>query len=189
MAQFDRPVAGQSLTAPPKGAAYERPPEITSPEKAFEAHIKNVSRGEAIEDVIFLTSQGLDIKSLTEGLLRSAVAEGIHSIDISLILAPILHEFIKGISLILAPILHEFIKGRLDVLDVTYEEGIDNKKQTEEIRYQRDYVLNKQMMDDIMLDEGDSTPDPMSLEDTQVMPSEPTIEQEAPQQGLMTRTG
>ena len=174
MAQFDRPVAGQSLTAPPKGAAYERPPEITSPEKAFEAHIKNVSRGEAIEDVIFLTSQGLDIKSLTEGLLRSAVAEGIHSIDISLILAPILHEFIKG---------------RLDVLDVTYEEGIDNKKQTEEIRYQRDYVLNKQMMDDIMLDEGDSTPDPMSLEDTQVMPSEPTIEQEAPQQGLMTRTG
>jgi len=174
MAQFDRPVAGQSLTAPPKGAAYERPPEITSPEKAFEAHIKNVSRGEAIEDVIFLTSQGLDIKSLTEGLLRSAVAEGIHSIDVSLILAPILHEFIKG---------------RLDVLDVTYEEGIDNKKQTEEIRYQRDYVLNKQMMDDIMLDEGDSTPDPMSLEDTQVMPSEPTIEQEAPQQGLMTRTG
>tara|TARA_R110001599_G_scaffold215270_1_gene413455 strand:- start:3441 stop:3965 length:525 start_codon:yes stop_codon:yes gene_type:complete len=174
MAQFDRPVAGQSLTAPPKGAAYERPPEITSPEKAFEAHIKNVSRGEAIEDVIFLTSQGLDIKSLTEGLLRSAVAEGIHSIDVSLILAPILHEFIKG---------------RLDVLDVTYEEGIDNKKQTEEIRYQRDYVLNKQMMDDIMLDEGDSTPDPMSLEDTQVMPSEPTIEQEPPQQGLMTRTG
>ena len=174
MAQFDRPVAGQSLTAPPKGAAYERPPEITSPEKAFEAHIKNVSRREAIEDVIFLTSQGLDIKSLTEGLLRSAVAEGIHSIDVSLILAPILHEFIKG---------------RLDVLDVTYEEGIDNKKQTEEIRYQRDYVLNKQMMDDIMLDEGDSTPDPMSLEDTQVMPSEPTIEQEAPQQGLMTRTG
>lgn len=174
MAQFDRPVAGQSLTTPPKGAAYERPPEITSPEKAFEAHIKNVSRGEAIEDVIFLTSQGLDIKSLTEGLLRSAVAEGIHSIDISLILAPILHEFIKG---------------RLDVLDVTYEEGIDNKKQTKEIRYQRDYVLNKQMMDDIMLDEEDSTPDPMSLEDTQVMPSEPTIEQEPPQQGLMTRTG
>jgi hypothetical protein len=48
---------------------------------------------ESIAQVIEL--RGLDIKTVTTGILRSAVANGIHSVDVSLLVAPVIHEFIK----------------------------------------------------------------------------------------------
>jgi hypothetical protein len=39
--------------------------------------------------------QDLDIKTVTNGILRGAVASGIHSVDVSLLVAPVIHEFIK----------------------------------------------------------------------------------------------
>ena len=39
---------------------------------------------------------GVDVVTLTEGILRAAVAMGKHSIDVSLIIGPIIHELIKS---------------------------------------------------------------------------------------------
>ena len=170
---FDRPIAGQSLTSKPKGQAYERPPQTVSPKEALEIHIENLSTEEAIEDVVHFINSGLDVKSLTEGLLRSAVAEGIHSIDISLIIAPVLHEFIKG---------------RLDALGLEYDEGLDNPKEKENIRYSRRLAEAKKMISDIKPQQEEV--DVMSLEDTEVEPAvERNIEEKPvePQQGLMAR--
>ena len=92
--QLDRPIPGQSLTTTPKGAPYERPPELTDPIDALEAHLDNLMKDGAMEDVLFFLEEGVDLVTLTEGVLRSAVMEGIHSVDVSLIIAPALHEFI-----------------------------------------------------------------------------------------------
>lgn len=175
MTMFDRPLPGQSLTSEPKGQAYERPPETVSPKEALEIHIENLSTEEAIEDVAHFVSMGLDVKSLTEAMLRSAVAEGIHSIDISLIIAPILHEFIKG---------------RLDALGLEYDEGLDNPKEKEAIRYSRRLAEAKKMISDIKPQQEEV--DVMSLEDTEVEPTVENVIEETPvreeqPQGLMAR--
>ena len=156
MTMFDRPIAGQSLTSEPKGQAYERPPETVSPKEALEIHIENLSTEEAIEDVVHFINSGLDVKSLTEGLLRSAVAEGIHSIDISLIIAPLLHEFIKG---------------RLDTFGIEYDEGISNSKEKEALRLSRKESSLNKMLSEIDMSEEDVPIDEMSLEDTEVKPA------------------
>ena len=106
--QFERPLPGQSLTQPPKGAPYERPPEITDPMEALERHLDTLNQPKAIEDCLFFLEMGVDLVTLVEGILRNAVMEGIHSIDISLIIAPVIHEFIKGNS---------------DAAGVEYDEG------------------------------------------------------------------
>lgn len=175
MTMFDRPLPGQSLTSEPKGQAYERPPETVSPKEALEIHIENLSTEEAIEDVAHFVSMGLDVKSLTEAMLRSAVAEGIHSIDISLIIAPVLHEFIKG---------------RLDALGLEYDEGLDNPKEKEDIRYSRRLAEAKKMISDIKPQQEEV--DVMSLEDTEVEPTVENVIEETPvreeqPQGLMAR--
>ena len=95
MLTFERAIPGQSLTAEPKGQAYERPPEIVDPIEALDAHIDNLSADGAMEDALYFLEFGVDLVTLVEGMLRGAVMEGIHSVDVSLVIAPVLHEYIK----------------------------------------------------------------------------------------------
>lgn len=95
MQSFEAPIPGESLTSAPKAAPWERPPEIVDPEEAIEMHLSRLSDPERMQSVVDALELGVDIKSLTTGLLRSAVANGIHTVDVSLLVAPVVHEFIK----------------------------------------------------------------------------------------------
>ena len=88
--QFDRPIPGQSLTSTPKGAPYERPPEINDPMEALEMHLDNLDNPKAIKEAMFFLEMGVDVVTLVEGILRNAVMQGNHSIDVSLIIAPVI---------------------------------------------------------------------------------------------------
>ena len=178
MAKFDYPVPGQSLTTPARNAPYERPPQTVDPKEALQIHISNLNSKESMEDIAYFAEMGLDVKSQTEALLRSAVAEGIHSIDISLTIAPLLHQFIVG---------------RLEAMGVEYDEGINNVAEKEGIRYQRNFSRAKKMLSEIV-SEADSVDevDDMDLEQTQMEETAPIEEQERPIEepvkGLMART-
>lgn len=93
--QFDAPIPGESLTKAPGSMPFERPPEITDPEEAIQMHLSRLSKADKTQDLLDMLELDIDVVTLTEGILRSAVATGIHSIDISLAIAPVVHEFIK----------------------------------------------------------------------------------------------
>ena len=172
MARFDYPVPGQSLTTPPRNAPYERPPQTVDPKEALQIHISNLNSKESMEDIAYFAEMGLDVKSQTEALLRSAVAEGIHSIDVSLTIAPLLHQFIVG---------------RLEAMGLDYDEGINNVAEKEGIRYQRNISKAMKMLSGIK-PTGDV--DEMDLEQTEVEETAPVEEQtvKEPVRGLMART-
>jgi len=108
---FNKPIPGSSLTNKEKGFAFERPPAITNADEAVMMHIERLSEEEMVNGMIDVLDAGVDIVTLTKGILRSAVAEGVHSIDISLMIAPVIHELIKTTA----------IQAGVD-----YEEGFDN---------------------------------------------------------------
>ena len=172
MARFDYPVPGQSLTTPPRNAPYERPPQTVDPKEALQIHISNLNSKESMEDIAYFAEMGLDVKSQTEALLRSAVAEGIHSIDVSLTIAPLLHQFIVG---------------RLEAMGLEYDEGINNVAEKEGIRYQRNITKAMKMLSGI---KPTDVVDEMDLEQTEVEETAPVEEQtvEEPVRGLMART-
>ena len=85
MLTFERPIPGQSLTTEPKNAPYERPPEITDPIEALDAHIDNLLKPGAMEDVLYFLEFGVDLVTMVQGILRSAVMEGIHSVDVKML--------------------------------------------------------------------------------------------------------
>ena len=89
------PIPGQSLTTPPGSFPFERPPEITDLEEAIQMHLTRLNSPEMKKDILDTLELDVSVRQLTEGILRSAVAEGIHSIDVSLSVAPVLHEFIR----------------------------------------------------------------------------------------------
>ena len=114
---FSGPIPGQSLTAEPKSRPYERPPEITDPEDALRLHLTRLNDVERLDTAMMLLDKGVDVRSLTEGILRSAVSEGIHSIDVSLIIAPTVHEFISDVA---------------DEVGIEYKTGFEKDEQEED---------------------------------------------------------
>jgi hypothetical protein len=169
---FDRPIPGQSLTTTPKNAPYERPPEIVDPIEALDAHIDNLMKPGAMEDVLYFLEFGADLVTLVQGILRSAVMEGMHSIDVSLIIAPVLHEYIKGFA---------------DATNLEYDEGFENEESKKALSYKRDAVRAKNMLKKVQEEEGESIPETMEEVSEEPM-MEPEIEEEEPvKTGLMAR--
>ena len=130
--QFNRAIPGQSLTTPPKSAPYERPPQISDPLEAIDYHFEQLDDPKAVEELMFFLELGVDLSTLVEGVARKAVLDGIHSIDISLSIAPVIHEYIKGYA---------------DALDIDYDEGFEDKEE-ENIMYGRRLLLAKKMLAD-----------------------------------------
>ena len=91
----ERPIPGQSLTTESGSSPYERPPETTDAIDALDIHLDNLNDSETMESVANILESGVDLVSMTEAILRSAVLEGIHNVDISILIAPLLHEYIK----------------------------------------------------------------------------------------------
>jgi len=85
-----------------------------------------------MEDALHFLEFGLDLVTLVEGILRSAVMEGIHTIDTSLTIAPIIHEFIKGYA---------------DEAGIDYEEGFDDERDKRRLSYRRDVQKAKKMLE------------------------------------------
>jgi len=88
-------IPGQSLTDEPRNFPWERPPEIVDPDEAIRFHIDRISKEDVIDNVFFALEFGVPVKNLTDSIMTGAVSEGIHSIDISLIAAPIVRKFIS----------------------------------------------------------------------------------------------
>ena len=173
---FNGPIPGQSLTTEPRAMPYERPPEIVDPIEALDLHIENMSRPEAMEDALFFLEMGVDMVSLVEGILRSAVMEGIHSLDVSLIIAPVLHEYIKSYAV---------------RADIDFDEGFDNPEQDKAIQYERDTMRAKKLLAQLKEEEGiEPEEPPMMMEEPEEaqeeMMEEMPEEAEAPK-GLMAR--
>ena len=87
-------VPGQSLTDYPKNYPWERPPEITDPNDAIKFHIDRIADEDVIDNVLDLLEFGIPAKTLAESMMTAAVGSGIHSIDVSLIVEPIVRDFI-----------------------------------------------------------------------------------------------
>ena len=171
---FSMPIPGQSLTTEPKNLPFERPPEVSDPIKALDMHVEKITDSEAMEDAFYFLEEGCDLATLVEGMLRSAVMSGIHSVDVSLAIAPALHEYIKGLAV---------------EAGVEFDEGFDKPEERQAIRYQRDAgraadMLRKIENGQLPMPEDD-TEEPMEepMEDNVVAEAEV----KEPPKGLMAR--
>ena len=165
-------IPGQSLTAEPRNAPYENPPEMTKPEDAIEWHLDRLTEEDRLDALVDALELGLDVVTLTEGLLRGAVMDGRHGVDVSLIIAPVIHEFIKSTA---------------DKAGVEYEEGFpDDTEKRKAVKYQINERKARKMIAEYEDedDDGDDVEESMPVEEVEVMMSE---EMPAAPAGLMSR--
>ena len=91
---FTAPIAGQSLTTEPKGYAWERPPEMNEVSEVMDFYIKRLGDQKVMDDVFTALDNGFPLSTLVDSILGVGVMEGMHTVDVSLIIAPVVHEYL-----------------------------------------------------------------------------------------------
>lgn len=172
---FSAPIPGQSLTSEPRNVPWENPPQFPDPESALLWHMDRLQEPEKIKAIGGLLTLGLDVVTLTEGLLRSAVLEGRHTIDVSLLIGPIIHEYIVGTA---------------DAAGIEYDEGMDEPSADDvDIKY----TLRSKEAAEILKEleetgEVDFDMEPEEIqEESMEMPEEVETPAEEKPMGLMSR--
>lgn len=165
---------GQSLTAEPKNAPYENAPEMVDPEEAVMWHMERLAEPKRMNHVLDALELGMDVVSLTEGLLRGAVLDGRHSIDVSLIIAPVIHELINSSA---------------KAAGIDYEEGIpDDSEDQSKVKYQIDSRKAQKMIDKSKGSKPKGKPVGGDVEEVlSHLPEDITKEMPTAKEGLMSR--
>lgn len=195
---FSAPIPGQSLTDEPRNAPWERPAEISDPREAIKFHIDGLNKPETIDNVLELIQIGVPLRALSETMLTTAQMEGIHSVDVSLIIRDVVYEELitiaeeAGLDYLSGEepdqevikqkndrhILNA-LRKKLDAIEPGSEEddaGVELMRQTEQAMQG-----GESDTDETMVHEGEESPEVETMEEQVV------VQQQEQPRGLMAR--
>jgi len=187
---FSAPVAGESLTAEPGNYPWERPPMYADPEAALKMHLDNITDAKSVDAIVDLLEAGVSVHALTKTMLTMGVMNGKHTIDTSLIIGPVIHEYVKMIG---ANAGVDFTEGfdevNLEENDNAAVSARVNKLLASQPKGSKAKKLMQQTAD-ILAEEDEVGMQPMPTEAAPEMETAFMAEEEAaaPSRGLMSRT-
>jgi len=89
---IDAPIAGQSLTAELGNRPWQQPPQYTTVEEALQYYIPRLTNPEMIDDLFNVMETGIPLTTLANAIQSSGVMEGKHSLDVGILIMPVLME-------------------------------------------------------------------------------------------------
>ena len=95
---FAGPIPGQSLTKEPKNYPWENPPQMVDVDEVITFHLNKLTEEDSIDNLLLLLESGMPISTLVEIFLTSAVMTGQHTVDVSMLVAPVIHEYMVSIA-------------------------------------------------------------------------------------------
>ena len=95
IAIFDQPIPGQSLTGEPKNNPWEQPAMMSSVEDVTMFYISGMAIQEVIDDLAAVCQTGLSLKPVVDTIVSTGTMNGIHSVDVGMLVKPVIHEFLK----------------------------------------------------------------------------------------------
>jgi hypothetical protein len=95
VANFSAPIPGQSLTQEPGNQPWEQPPLYSDNNQAIAFHMKNLTKDDRMEDMLFYLEQGVPLQGMVDSIMTMAVMNGVHTLDTSTLISPVMHQFVK----------------------------------------------------------------------------------------------
>jgi hypothetical protein len=89
---IDAPIAGQSLTAELGNRPWQQPPQYTTVEEALQFYIPRLTNPDMLDDLLNVMETGVPLTTLANAIQSSGVMEGKHSLDIGILIMPVLME-------------------------------------------------------------------------------------------------
>lgn len=158
---FDAPIPGMSLTAEFAARPWQSPPQIASVDDAIEYYLERMSTDDFADQLTDIMEMGVPVADIANTLQLGAVMEGVHTIDVGILVMPLLAEMMMLIG---------------DSAGVEYESGLEDNPDKDRVRRSLvEKTLRKlENMDSVK--KNDETPDEEEEQAT-----------EEPSTGLMAR--
>ena len=159
---FDAPIPGQSFTSELGNRPWEKPPQYVTVEDAIDFYMQRINEDDFKQPLLDVIELGMPLTSIANALQISSVMEGKHTIDIGILVLPVIVELMSLMAE------NEGIK---------YTTKIEKKANKDYSNTEIALAVKKA---------GDKFKDQKINKDTITDESEPVVEEEQPT-GLMAR--
>lgn len=93
---LDAPIPGQSLTSEPGARPWEQPAKYTTVEDTIQFYVESLSSPKKMATLLDKIEEGAPLTLIADTLQTQGVAQGLHSLDVGILITPVLIEFMKS---------------------------------------------------------------------------------------------
>jgi len=154
---FDRPIPGMGMTFEVGSRPWQTPPELTTVEEATDYYAERMNTDAFKGQLVDVIEMGVPLATLANTIQLASVMEGVHSVDVGMLMIPIIVELLITIA---------------DSQGAKYQtgmEGMENERSTAPNRIISDMMREKSMKEDDMpieepqMEMEEEQPQPMGL--------------------------
>ena len=145
---LDAPIPGQSLTGEVGAKPWEQPPKLNTVDEAVEHYVPMFNDEEILSGVLSHIEDGVALTTMADLITKGGVMTGLHSIDVGLMVAPVLIEMMISAA---------------DAAEIDYKVGteVDKKKGSTKASIQAALRNTEALEDEVMVMEEELPEAPM----------------------------
>jgi len=99
VSDFGAPIPGNSLfTHAPGERPWERPTELNTVEDTISYYMTSLSQEDVLDDLMVAIESGIAINPISEAITLSQVMRGKHTLDVALVVKPVIMEFLAAVA-------------------------------------------------------------------------------------------
>ena len=135
---FDRPIPGMSMTHEVGARPWQTPPSLVTVEEATDYYVERMGTDQFKAQLIDVMEMGVPLTTLANTIQLASVMEGIHSVDVGILMIPIIVELLITIA---------------DSQGAKYQtgmEGMENERATAPNRIISDIMRERNMKEEEM---------------------------------------
>ena len=91
---FDAPIPGESLTIELGSRPWQQSPQMSTVDEAIEYYMERMSTDEFMNQLMDVLELEVPITSIVNTMQLNSVMEGVHSVDVGVLVSPLLVEMI-----------------------------------------------------------------------------------------------
>ena len=95
---LNRPIPGQSLTSELGGRPWQSPPQYATVDDAMDWYLERFDSQEVVDELMSVLESGIPISTIANSMQLGAVLNGVHSIDVGVLVMPIIMEMMKYLA-------------------------------------------------------------------------------------------
>lgn len=95
---FDAPIPGQGLTSEPGSRPWQSPPEFATLEEGVDFYVSRIVDPKMAAQLLDIIEMGIPLTAIAETLTLGGVMQGLHTVDVGVLVNPILVELMEGLA-------------------------------------------------------------------------------------------
>lgn len=111
---LEAPIPGMSLTTQPGNRPWEQPPQYATVEEALEYYVPRIMEPKLRDGLLDIMELGIPLTTIANTLQTGGVMEGKHSVDVGILILPVLMETLAFVA---------------DSAGIEYDMGIEDEEE------------------------------------------------------------